>query len=201
MGSKRDWYLAHRQETIARSIAWKKAHPDRVRRSKRKARGLVNPVGEAKSGPCECCGKITRLYLDHDHVTGQCRGWLCHRCNQALGWWETIFREGLDKKFFHYLAHLNPPIERNKEIPSRAEFLKLRKEGYTWNRLAAHFRVTPGTAISWVKRRGISLKQFTKFTPSEWVDAQDIKDGETVCEHGERPFECRRCYSRVRDSL
>lgn len=170
MGSKREWYLAHRQESIARAIAWKKANPNRVRRAKRKARGMVNPVGEIKIGPCEICGKVKRLYLDHDHETKQPRGWLCARCNQALGWWETIFREGLDEMFRRYLSNLNPPIEKDKEIPSRELLLRLRKDGYTWARLAEYFSVTPGTAIRWVKQHGIELKKFKKYTPSEWVD-------------------------------
>jgi hypothetical protein len=35
--------------------------------------------------PCDCCGKIDRLFIDHDHATGAWRGWLCRSCNVGLG--------------------------------------------------------------------------------------------------------------------
>ena len=37
---------------------------------------------------CECCNSgngLKRLALDHDHVTGQFRGWLCDNCNMGIG--------------------------------------------------------------------------------------------------------------------
>lgn len=34
---------------------------------------------------CEICGGTKRISYDHDHATGEFRGWLCHTCNVALG--------------------------------------------------------------------------------------------------------------------
>ena len=39
-----------------------------------------------KGQRCEICGDLPkRIVWDHDHATNQFRGWLCIRCNQALG--------------------------------------------------------------------------------------------------------------------
>tara|TARA_R100001086_G_scaffold202005_1_gene118158 strand:+ start:603 stop:1037 length:435 start_codon:yes stop_codon:yes gene_type:complete len=36
--------------------------------------------------PCECCGaKGIGLSWDHDHKTGDHRGWICHNCNTGIG--------------------------------------------------------------------------------------------------------------------
>lgn len=34
---------------------------------------------------CPICGSTEEPHLDHDHATGQIRGFLCGRCNRALG--------------------------------------------------------------------------------------------------------------------
>ena len=40
------------------------------------------PIGT----PCEICGKSDlRLHFDHCHKTNKHRGWLCAKCNTALG--------------------------------------------------------------------------------------------------------------------
>ncbi len=64
-------------------------HPERVKaaavKSKRKALGI--PEAERpKPDACELCSVTGRqMHLDHDHATGRFRGWLCNRCNMAMG--------------------------------------------------------------------------------------------------------------------
>lgn len=50
-----------------------------------------------QEGKCAICGRlethtcngvITRLAVDHDHVTGKVRQLLCHNCNAAIGYAE-----------------------------------------------------------------------------------------------------------------
>ena len=55
----------------------------------RKLRGVDPQVASLESLPhakCDICRTDTRrLFLDHDHVDGRMRGWLCYRCNTGLG--------------------------------------------------------------------------------------------------------------------
>ncbi len=41
------------------------------------------------TGQCHCCGECEKsdnsLCIDHCHITGKFRGWLCRNCNLALG--------------------------------------------------------------------------------------------------------------------
>ena len=36
--------------------------------------------------PCECCGRISKLFLDHDHSTLEFRGFICRECNSGIGY-------------------------------------------------------------------------------------------------------------------
>lgn len=50
---------------------------------------------EKQCGVCAICealppvGRLRRLSVDHDHVTGEVRGLLCQRCNMALHFLEN----------------------------------------------------------------------------------------------------------------
>lgn len=60
---------------------------------------------------CELCGAshalALPLVLDHDHHTGAFRGWLCNRCNTALGMWEDDPQRM--RKAIIYLEKQPPP--------------------------------------------------------------------------------------------
>ena len=49
----------------------------------RECRKTAPPVPEN----CQCCGATLgdKPHMDHDHETGEFRGWLCNKCNVGLG--------------------------------------------------------------------------------------------------------------------
>lgn len=65
-----------------------KDNPGASLASTRRARGIPEPT-RSEPGFCENCGSVpksgTSLAIDHCHDSGKFRGWLCHRCNMAIG--------------------------------------------------------------------------------------------------------------------
>ncbi len=85
---------------LARLTAWKKANPrrQRVTNRKQRLRFLYGMTPESyatmlleQDHRCAICRtsnpgyKHGRFVVDHDHMTGNVRGLLCHRCNVLLG--------------------------------------------------------------------------------------------------------------------
>ena len=60
-------------------------------RSLHKKRGVgkpcITPPADIKPQPlaCELCGRVGSTHLDHCHLSGEFRGWLCGQCNRVLG--------------------------------------------------------------------------------------------------------------------
>lgn len=42
-------------------------------------------AGKPRPKQCEICNEERKIFFDHDHETGKFRGWICDRCNCALG--------------------------------------------------------------------------------------------------------------------
>jgi hypothetical protein len=94
---RRERYLLLRESQIASVQAWRRADPERTKRTDRKQalrRYGVTPeqydeLLANQSGGCAiCCQPCVsgmRLAVDHDHETGVVRGLLCMKCNRGLG--------------------------------------------------------------------------------------------------------------------
>ena len=104
-------YPLVRDERIAAAQKWRDDNPERYRENQRRMRAtregkerqraghLKRKYGitiehydellARQGGGCAICGREPRpdisLHLDHDHESGQLRGILCFRCNNALG--------------------------------------------------------------------------------------------------------------------
>lgn len=67
--------------------------PQAKARRKQTARNLlVAKAGREPGSACEICNRVfTRTpHFDHNHATGEFRGWLCGPCNKALGLFQDL---------------------------------------------------------------------------------------------------------------
>jgi hypothetical protein len=118
----REWAQNNPDRVKARIAADKASGKKAVRDRKsyiRRTYGLTeseyDDLMARQGGRCAICdskpsGKA-RLHLDHDHATGRTRGFLCFRCNNALG--DFSDSRGLLRKA---IAYLTPPTEEDLQI-------------------------------------------------------------------------------------
>lgn len=110
---QRDWYLKNRELSRERAKTWYEQNKERAMELKRewgknnrvkvssyrRARVCNLTSGEIEQKMlehnnrcdiCACPPFKRNLHLDHDHKTGDFRGFLCARCNVGLGWVEKL---------------------------------------------------------------------------------------------------------------
>jgi len=84
-----------KEKSRERTRQWQRSHPDVVFRSRLKKFGITpiqyEELLRAQNGVCAICKTVkqstikTKLHVDHDHLSGEIRGLLCHNCNVTLG--------------------------------------------------------------------------------------------------------------------
>jgi|ERR1019366_2617939 hypothetical protein len=88
LAQQRIWRTRQDPILIAeKNRAWRAANQDKVQAQHHKRRGHPAPL-RPKPETCEVCGQppgFHPLGLEHDHITGAFRGWLCSNCNTAIG--------------------------------------------------------------------------------------------------------------------
>ena len=92
----------NREKGRKATARWAENNREYNRLYARKRAGIPIEHGESPVAECLLCSDVTTLVPDHDHFTGQFRGWICGRCNRALGVYETY--KPLLGKFEDYLS-------------------------------------------------------------------------------------------------
>lgn len=81
----RAWKKANPEKYKAGQKRWRQKHQTKYMRAWRRKKLAAPPPYEPPEC-CEACGrKLVKPNLDHCHLTGLFRGWLCNPCNAALG--------------------------------------------------------------------------------------------------------------------
>ena len=93
---QKTWYEENKEEILASDKAEYNATPVETRFSSRlhsiygKSRVWFEKLLELQKYKCAICGADKPggkgfWHLDHNHGTGECRGFLCHQCNLGIG--------------------------------------------------------------------------------------------------------------------
>lgn len=89
----KEWCMKHRERRKQQYTSWVRNNPEKRRNSILSyIYGITleqyNSLLESQDGKCKICLKQKQLVVDHDHDLNEVRGLLCHKCNQALGFFK-----------------------------------------------------------------------------------------------------------------
>jgi hypothetical protein len=106
-GKNREEYLRKARE---RGKIYNNEHRDEARERNKKnwllrIEKFEKIAGRPKPNNCEICGREYVIVFDHDHITGNFRGWICDRCNKVLGLAEDD--KNILNKLISYLDSFN----------------------------------------------------------------------------------------------
>lgn len=123
--TRKKYYEANKAKYLERGKAWKQANPekhkDSSRRSMRRCAGMLNPTAERRNGQCPICLRDgIELHCDHDHSNGAIRGWLCRRCNPALGLLNDSV-EAMQRAIDYLMANKDPSFTSGATGPGRSK--------------------------------------------------------------------------------
>ena len=85
--NSRAYYAANSDQNKAAHHTWAIKHPRRIAEIQTVCRTKRTELkaGSKRPSKCSVCKRVGRICFDHDHSTGEFRGWLCTQCNTALG--------------------------------------------------------------------------------------------------------------------
>ena len=121
-------------------------------------------------GACQCCGApFQRPYniyvvLDHNHVTGANRGWICQSCNKIVGFLEegTVVRSPKAEACTEYIKRYSNLLAVTSNVPScNSNVPKIRHteaEAYTEREVLASNEVSTSKALV-ATELGLASKQ------------------------------------------
>jgi hypothetical protein len=85
----REWAKANREKIAEYARAWRARNPTKRRLAWMKSKYKLTSEQAQQildhHGVCECCGEERATDIDHDHATGEFRGFICGGCNTAAG--------------------------------------------------------------------------------------------------------------------
>ena len=109
---QKQYYADNNEACKAARAKYAKANPEKMREygRKRSRKKLPEPTRPCPTH-CEMCHRTSKraLHLDHDHITGEFRGWLCGCCNTAFGRLGDDFEIAIQR-----LNHYQSVVKRGK---------------------------------------------------------------------------------------